>query len=368
MRAIRHLVTGLLMAIPVALAGQGGAPTLTLGKPRFTTDQLELDRVRGAGLLPDGRIAIANAGTSNVVILNRRGTVDKRFGRAGAGPGDFGGLDRLTTFGDTIVTWDGLLLRITLWRADGTVIRSFSPEAPPGLKGLVSLESIKSPSGYVATVRVYDKQPRNGVYLNTVALFAADGTTRTSLGQHPWTYSYFYGEKSGSASYATPFLGESLVESAAGKIALLTLGEARVALLHADGTRGSVTLPIKPVTGRERAKVYGDAMIAAEKAPDPQWVRKIRLMFGSDFPMVERQGVAQRAVAVGSNVWFQEFRQPQDSLASWWIVDARHETLIGRVALPATAKVLGGNDQQVLVLRTDADGVQSVAVYDTPRR
>lgn len=372
MRARRLLVMGILYLTPAALSAQAGVPTLTLGNPRFTTEQIELDRVRGAGLLPDGRLAIANAGTSNVVIVNRRGTVDKRFGRAGAGPGDFGGLDRLTTFGDTIVTWDGLLLRITLWRPDGSVIRSYAPQAAPGQKGMVSLESIGSPSSYVATVRVYDQQPRNGVYLNSSALFTRDGSKLTDLGRHPWSYQYFYGEadgkRSGTASYATPFLGETLVAAAAGKTALLTLGEARVTLLRANGSRGSVTLPIKPVTGRERAKAYGEATIASVKDPDPRWVKKFRTMFGPDFPVVERQGVAQRAVTVGGSVWFQEFRQPNDSLISWWIVDARRETLVGRVALPSSSRVIGGNDQQVLVLRTDEDGVQSVAVHEIPRR
>ena len=361
-----------LLLLPATLPAQSGVPTLTLGPQRFTTGDLELDQVRGAGVLPDGRIAIANAGTSNVLIVNRRGTVDKRFGRQGEGPGDFGGLNRIATFGDTIVTYDGLLSRVTLWRTAGTVIRSFIAEAPPGQKGLVQLEAIASPSSYLATVRVYSDQPRNGLYQNLFALFGVRGTERVTLGTHPWSHSYFYAETDaegghGSASYGTPFLGESLVASAAGKTLLLVIGESRVTIRRADGTQGGVALPIVPISGRERAKAYADAMIASVKDPDPDWVRKFRLIFGANFPAVERQAVAQRAVTVGGTVWFQEFRKPKDAVSTWWIVDARREALVGRLTLAATSTILGGNDQQLLVLQTDADGVQSVVVFDRPK-
>ena len=279
---------------------------------------------------------------------------------------------RTWPFGDTIVTYDGLLSRVTLWRSAGTVIRSFIAEAPPGQEGLVQLEAFVSPSGYLATTRVYSKQPRNGLYLNLFALFGVRGAERIALGTQPWSYSYFYAETdakggSGSASYGTPFLGSSLVASAAGKTLLLVFGESRVRVRRADGTQGGVALPIVPVAGAERAKAYADAMIASVKDPDPDWVRKFRLMFGANFPAVERQAVAQRASTVGGSVWFQEFRKPKDALATWWIVDARREALVGRLTLPATLTVLGGNDQLVLVLQTDADGVQSVVGFDMPK-
>jgi hypothetical protein len=355
------------MALPGTLLGQGGVPTLTFGPPRFTTGDLELHQVSGAGLLPDGRIAIANGGTFNVIIVNRNGTIDKRFGREGSGPGDFGGLDRLTTFGDTVVTWDGMLRRVTLWRPEGTVIRSYSTTATDARSAL-SLEAIISPSGYLATVRSYPKQQTNGVYLNTAELFSLRGTTRTALGHHPWAYTYFYAEGNGSASFAAPFLGESLVAWASGKTLLLLLGESRIGFVRPDGTHGGVTLPIVPVAGRERAQAYGDSTIAAQRDPDPSWERRFRAMFGPTFPIVDRQAVAQRAVTVGDRVWFQEFQKPQQARTTWWIVDARRETLVGRITLPASARVLGGDDRQVLIRMVDEDGVQSVALFDYPTR
>ncbi|MBL0180514.1 MAG: hypothetical protein IPP98_15585 [Gemmatimonadetes bacterium] len=271
-----------------------------------------------------------------------------------------------------VVTYDGLLNRVTLWRPDGTVIRSFIAQAAPGQEGLVSLEAIASPSSYLATVRVYGEQPRNGLYLNRFALFGVRGAERTALGTHPWSHSYFYAETDkeggrGTASYGTPFLGATLVASAASKTLLLVVGESRVTIRRADGTQGGVALPIVPVSGRERAKAYADAMIASVKDPDPDWVRKFRLMFGANFPAVSRQAVAQYAVTVGGTVWFQEFRKPKDAVATWWIVDARREALVGRLTLAATSTILGGNDQLLLVLQTDPDGVQSVVGFDMPK-
>lgn len=356
-----------LLAMPATSWAQASVPLVRLGSQRFSTGDLELHRVRGAGVLPDGRIAIANAGASNVIIVNRNGSIAKSFGQEGTGPGDFGGLDRLATFGDTIVTWDGLLHRITHWRADGTVIRSFYPPAPTEQHSVVSLESIAAPSSYTATFRTYSRQPTNGLYLNRASLFAINGTTQIDLGQHPWSYAYFYAEGNGTSTFTTPFLGTTLVASAAGKTLTLGLGEARIALLRPDGTRGEVSLPIKPVVGRERAKAYADSMIAAQRNPSPDWVRRFRTMFATDFPVPERQAIAQSSVTVGTSVWFQEFQQARDSTVMWWIVDARAEKVVGRVALGASARVLGGTDQEVLIRLTDSDGVQTVALYDFPR-
>ena len=79
MRPTWRFLVAAALALPVTASGQGNAPTLTLDAPRFTTGDLELHRVSGAGLLPDGRIAIANGGTFNVIIVNRNGTIERRF-------------------------------------------------------------------------------------------------------------------------------------------------------------------------------------------------------------------------------------------------------------------------------------------------
>ncbi len=359
---------GALLILPPTLPAQASAPTLTLGAPRFTTGELELDRVRGAGLLPDGRLAIANGGSFQVLLVNRRGTIEKRFGREGEGPGDFGGLNGLWTFGDTIATWDGLLGRVTLWRTDGTVIRTFGMNPLPGQQGATWIEALASPTKYLASTHGAPAPGPNGAYLDEVSLFAMDGTRQTDLGRHPWSYTFLYTEGPGSSGFATPFLGQTIVAAAANKVLILEIGENRVDMRRPDGTRGSVALPITPPTGRDRAKVYGDSLIAAQRNPDPRWVRRVSTVLGPDFPVVERQAVAQRAVTVGSTVWFQEFQQPKSSTTTWWIVDARREALVGRVALPATALVLGGSDTQVLLRLVDEDGVQSVGVFGFPGR
>jgi hypothetical protein len=207
----------------------------------------------------------------------------------------------------------------------------------------------------------------NGLYLNRAALFSVNGTTQRDLGRHPWFYSYFYAEGNGTSTFSTPFLGSTLVASAADKTLILPFGEARVDVIRPDGTRGEVALPIKRVVGKERAKAYADSMIAAEKNPDPTWVRRFRTMFGADFPVPELQAVAQKAVTVGTTVWFQEFQPPRSATVTWWIVDAKSEKVIAQLALPGSVRVLGGTDREVLARLTDADGVQTVAVYRFPK-
>ena len=51
-------------------------------------DEVDLYRVQGARFLSDGRIVVANAGTSEVMIFDTAGTLVTRFGGQGEGPGE----------------------------------------------------------------------------------------------------------------------------------------------------------------------------------------------------------------------------------------------------------------------------------------
>ncbi len=84
-------------------------------------------RVRDATRLPDGRIAVANAGTNEVRFYGPDGRFLLAAGREGKGPGEYERLTSVESYrGDSIVTFDYWAGRITVLDSSGTVGRTAS--------------------------------------------------------------------------------------------------------------------------------------------------------------------------------------------------------------------------------------------------
>jgi hypothetical protein len=66
--------------------------------PELTTDSadggrgIELFRVNGIRRLDDGRLLIANGGSSELILVDPRTRSVRRYGRSGRGPGEFVGM------------------------------------------------------------------------------------------------------------------------------------------------------------------------------------------------------------------------------------------------------------------------------------
>lgn len=99
-------------------------PTLEIG----TLDgdpEFQLDQVRGLTRMSDGRIAVALGATQELRFFGADGSFQGRAGRKGGGPGEFEGLSGLWRLpGDTLVTWDHQLRRVSRFGAHGGFIGS----------------------------------------------------------------------------------------------------------------------------------------------------------------------------------------------------------------------------------------------------
>jgi hypothetical protein len=84
-----------------------------------------LHRVRGATLLRDGRIVIADGGSSELRFFDRTGNFLGAAGRDGDGPGEFRFLAVLRPYrGDSLFVWDARLRRGTVLDDNGVVGRA----------------------------------------------------------------------------------------------------------------------------------------------------------------------------------------------------------------------------------------------------
>jgi hypothetical protein len=94
-------------------------PVTAIGLVDGPVDQ-ELAGVSGARRLRDGRVVIANGKPLELRMYDAHGTLLRRIGRTGDGPGEFRGrLDLLPAGGDSLLVYDQGSQRLSLFGLDG---------------------------------------------------------------------------------------------------------------------------------------------------------------------------------------------------------------------------------------------------------
>ena len=114
----------------------GDHPLVEIGGGDAEEDQLF--RVVAAFRFTDGRIAVANAGSYEVRVFDRQGRLLHVVGGEGEGPGEFRSLYGMYQLGaDSVAVHDTRLQRITVFRPEGTFVRSFTTTRPDGATRIV---------------------------------------------------------------------------------------------------------------------------------------------------------------------------------------------------------------------------------------
>ena len=102
----------------------GPEPTMSIGVLEGAEPYMLL-HVTHAARLPDGRIVVANGGTSEVRVFDASGTHLLTWGGSGEGPGEFMGLYHAGPWpGDSIVAWFTSGRRISIFDSDGNYGRT----------------------------------------------------------------------------------------------------------------------------------------------------------------------------------------------------------------------------------------------------
>lgn len=127
----------------VRIVEHNGVPAeVRLGDPVLRIGSLEgpehdqLHRVQGAARLDDGRIAVADGGSSQIRFFDASGAHLMNFGRRGGGPGEFQSLSFMRRLhGDSLLVFDTRLRRVSVISPDGVLAR----EVPLTVEGRGSL-------------------------------------------------------------------------------------------------------------------------------------------------------------------------------------------------------------------------------------
>lgn len=333
---------------------------------------LHLDRVAGAVFLPDSSLVIGDGGASELVFLNRDGSVRARSGREGEGPGEYGWIERIGVGVDGApFVFDRRQRRFTFLDARGEVTRVHRLDQGAGLGAAVPLSRLET-GEVLAALETRPTLPR-GLRRGPVFLVLAD-----AAGEIVDTL----GEWAGKERFVTDDW-----EPVGFGLTALFAGRGRHALV---GTNDSLNLTLYrgpvPVT-RIRGGYSAHEVTAGEK---DEWTERFLGMFPEDYrpgwrERLERSTIRDTYPAYGAigvdadgRIWIGDYPKLAERTRRWTILEP-DGTPVAVVSLPVLRpmwledtvavtsqphEVLDAAHGRIAVLRRDEFDVEYVEVWE----
>jgi len=183
---MKHLVCATATVLAAGLAGNAGAqpraPVQWALQPLFTIGEssgVELQRVVSVLWLPNGRLLVADAGATRLLVFDSTGRALGAMGRDGSGPAEYRTLQSLALLGDTIAVQDQGNARIGLFSQSGSWLASWP--LPP-ISG-PAIRLYRPPGHELYGVGVQRANPARG--LLTFVRYGAGGPRDTLLRDKP---------------------------------------------------------------------------------------------------------------------------------------------------------------------------------------
>ncbi len=331
------------------------------------TDQLF--GVREAMRLPDGRIAIANAGTEEIRIYGPDGSFLDVFGGDGEGPGEFQGLSLLGILpGDTLVAMGRRDRRVSLVHPEHGFIRSVTtdglPDGPLEGHGLLSDGRMVTRAGFPFNPDAMQDGPLRGL----MSYYSA-----RLDGGNPVEYPQLLGPET------VVNMGEDFIS-----IRLIPFGKRPTVGVAPDlayfGSGDSYEIRAYDSAGELKRIIrldqelvpftqdYIDRHIEAEvaEAEDMDEAREIRSRY-NDFTWPESlPAYLSFETDPPGCLWVEESRGPGDDMPVWSIFDAEG-VLQARVSLPEGVDILEVGSDYILGLARDDLDVEYVQMFRLER-
>jgi hypothetical protein len=329
----------------------------------------DLLRIRGVTRLSDGRIAVLSAGSTQLMIYDSAGTWISSSGRDGEGPGEFRSPFALYRFaGDTLVTYDMQLRRVSRFGPDGAFLHSVSTSQAAGGAYVVPVAHLadgswvgRTSAGFTPDTRPGAmRQPQTLLRLTPEMSSEAD-TITTVTGSESWIVTGGSGKQRFAQIYDVP-LGYS--SSYTTHDSLIYVGDNEryeINVLRPDGSlvrsiRRGGELP--QVTDEMRDHLKADFLdgvpagdVAEQTAIWDAFPKHERMPAYDDF-MVDADG----------NLWVMRARVLSSDPASADVFDPSGR-LLGSVTLPANVKLFEIGTEYVLGVWKDDMDLQHVRMY-----
>ncbi|MBC7893997.1 MAG: hypothetical protein H7066_01205 [Cytophagaceae bacterium] len=333
------------------------------------TGPTELAQVLGVARVADGRVVIANGGSTDLRVFSPAGAFVRSIGRKGLGPGEFDGIILMHRSADTLVVHDRQS-RLQIYTPDGTLLRSYT-RPTFGARGVSSWPGMLSDgSGVVQGMEpLTDTTSDHVTAMAALGIRALNSNEATAFTQIP----VFERVRRGGQSVAL-FLGAVSRTAVMGE--RVCSGYAirwEVNCFDRHGKLSSRTRrDVDPgrVTSADQEE-FKRGYIVANKAQPPEQVKRWtqvvqfadkRSAFGRFVPSPTGE------LWVGPFVVLESFVPGRRGTVipekpTTWSVLAKDGTWAADVELPARFSLLDAGRDYVAGVELDADDVETVVVY-----
>ena len=317
-----------------------------------------LYRVTSAARLPDGRIAVANAGTQQVKLFGADGRHLASLGRRGGGPGEFQVPMWVGSHADSILVWDAALERLTVFDADGKLARTTPFPALGGSFPSV-VGTFADGSLLLASGTDHDAAARQeGAWRGSTRLvrISPAGRVIDTLATVPSQerYSYRSGDGMGQVVEDLPFGRRTVMAVTSEGVVLGTGEEYRLRLIDTAGRERDLVRAQwtpRPVSSRDVEEYWSRMVTVGPRSnPDEGEAQRAKIPYPKALPPYESLVVdAQGAL------WLADAELPR----SWddpdiWRIYSADGTPLATMELPARIRVQAVGADWILCTSLDA--------------
>jgi hypothetical protein len=323
----------------------------------------QLDRVSDAHRFPDGRIAVANAGSGEIRLFDARGRHLATVGRKGRGPGEFETVSSIEALpGDSLLVYDRYAGRLSWFDKDGKYVRSFPVGV--GMGGSVDYVGRLADGSFLLTLSApFRGPPSEGLARDTITLLRRPWSGRAdSLASFPGEEQAVMVRERTINRVSYPFMRRTLLAVDGdgfwvGPSDDYTLERRRPdgsveLILHRRHTAAPVKGPYLDSLRAMQRRAYGPE---AERALDG-------IPAGETLPAYQR--LLQDAEGY---LWVESFGWPGENVSAWDVFDEAGK-LLGTVRLPPRFRLTQVGKNFVVGVRQDEVDVEHVQVMTLSRQ
>jgi hypothetical protein len=334
----------------------------------------QLYRVRGARVLDDNRIVVANAGTGELRFYGPDGRHLGSVGGEGGGPGEFdflAGIDEDSS--GYVVAWDGRLRRLSLFTPSGQFRSSVTVESLAGTATSAALVGLLPDGSFVLREQTELRNLRGsatGERRDTVTYsrFAPDGYLQDTLLRSPGREEHLLNEEKVWTSVPVLFGRDTHMAIGGNRI---YVGESDRYSIRVINPEGVIVKIIRNRQHRNR-EVYKDDVARARRTAIeelPTLPPHARAAVGVQEKAVRQApnrktlpSYSELRVDQEGNLWVREAALP-DEQSRWTVFDSRGQ-MLGSVLTPSGLIITEiGTDFIIGIWRNDLE-VEYVRIYD----
>jgi len=322
--------------------------------------EYQLYRVNSGAILPDGRIAIANAASQEIRFYDSAGRFLSSAGRRGEGPGEYQYPTLVPSpHADSLFVNDPFPGRLSVLTADGVFVRAVT-------RRFGDIAGVLDDGRVVTTGNTATASPDSpeGVITNRVVVVIAkpEPNDADTLGLFDGPDLFLSNQDGRFAFTAAPFDVRPTAAVLADRV-LVTPG--RIPEIREYDAAGSPLRILRVL--REPVPVTGamvDAFVERQLATvkDANEAAEYRRRY-RNAPTRESVPAYQRLlVDAAGRVWAEHFREDRDASSAWSVFDD-DGMVLGTVTLPERARLLAVGHGLVVAARRDSLDVEHVVAW-----